>query len=169
MSSTRMHESPFERLRSFLRDAGAPFRVIEHAPAGVSAEVSRIRGNDPGQAAKALVLEAAADKTDPRYILVVLPGNRRLNFDAVRAVVGYRRVRLAPAAIAEELTGCVMGAVPPFAFDDRSIVIVDSALLEYAEIVFNAGRLDRSMFLSTDTYLDVVRPAVHAISLPPSS
>ncbi len=46
----------FDKLVALLNDARAKFRVIEHEPEGRSEQISKIRGNDPSQAAKAMVV-----------------------------------------------------------------------------------------------------------------
>jgi Ala-tRNA(Pro) deacylase len=47
--------------------------------------------------------------------------------------------------LAQELTGCAIGAIPPISFDGSLKLVVDSDFLEHeAQIAFNAGRLDRS-------------------------
>ena len=45
-----------ERLLALLDSRNAKYRVIKHEPEGRSEEISRIRGNDPAQAMKAIVL-----------------------------------------------------------------------------------------------------------------
>ncbi len=57
-----------------------------------------------------------------------------------------------------------MGAVPPFSFDPQLTLMVDINLLAEDQIVFNAGRLDRSVFLRSDDYLRLARPVVESIA-----
>ena len=61
-----------DRLEAWLREAGVPFRVLEHAPVYTSEEAARVRGTAPEAGAKALVVRA-----EERHVLLVLPGNRR--------------------------------------------------------------------------------------------
>jgi Ala-tRNA(Pro) deacylase len=70
----------------------------------------------------------------------------------------------APAEKARQLTGCEMGAVPPFAFDPDLTLVLDPALLEHEELVFNAGRLDRSIFIQKDDYLKIAKPVLARLS-----
>jgi Ala-tRNA(Pro) deacylase len=87
-----------------------------------------------------------------------------VNFGSVAAALGGRDARLAPSEDAAAITGCTMGAVPPFSFHEDLQVIVDGALLEETEIVFNAGRLDQSIFLATEDYRRITRPLTGSIS-----
>lgn len=69
------------------------------------------------------------------------------------------------AETAMGLTGCQIGAIPPFVFDERIQLIVDPALTTgYREIAFNAGRLDASMVLDTQDYLAIAKPRLLDIS-----
>jgi Ala-tRNA(Pro) deacylase len=103
-------------------------------------------------------------KKESRYFLVNISGDRRANLDAVKALCGGTHVMFSPAEKACELTGCEMGAVPPFTFDSSLTLVLDLALLEHEELVFNAGRLDRSIFIHKDDYLKVASPMLAQVS-----
>ncbi|RPJ28152.1 MAG: YbaK/prolyl-tRNA synthetase associated domain-containing protein, partial [Chloroflexi bacterium] len=66
---------------------------------------------------------------------------------------------------AQELTGCVIGAIPPFSFSDQLQVLADPLIQENEEVVFNAGRLDRSIFMKLDDYLRIAKPQLVKIAL----
>jgi len=156
--------SPFERVCALLDTSGARYRVIEHEPEGRSERISVIRGNRPEQAAKAMVLDVRGGGGGRRHVLAILPGNRKLDFAAVAALFGARKCGFASPETAQAITGCVMGAVPPFALHDTLSVVVDQALLSNQSLFFNAGRLDRSMELDAAEWLRVVQPKVATIA-----
>ena len=156
----------FDRIVALLTDAGAKFRVIEHAPEGRSAAISAIRGNRPDQAAKAMVLDVRGGGGGRRHVLAVLPGNRKLNFDAIAALFEARKCGFASPDTAQALTGCVMGAVPPFALDPALTIVVEKDLLANDTLFFNAGRLDRSMELDTKDWLAAAKPRIAKIATP---
>jgi Ala-tRNA(Pro) deacylase len=77
----------------------------------------------------------------------------------VGAALGGKKAELVNAQTAMQLTGCRIGAIPPFTFDERIQLIVDPSLTTgYGEIAFNAGRLDASMVLDTQDYLSIAKP-----------
>ena len=154
----------FDRLVTLLTDAGAKFRIIEHAAEGRSEAISAIRGNRPDQAAKAMVLDVRGGGGGRRHVLAILPGNRKLDFNAVASLFEARKCGFASPESAQALTGCVMGAVPPFSLNPELSVVVDEDLLANATLFFNAGRLDRSMELDTRDWLAVARPRVARIA-----
>lgn len=156
--------SPFERVCALLDASGARYRVIEHEPEGRSERISVIRGNRPEQAAKAMVLDVRGGGGGRRHVLAILPGNRKLDFAAVAALLGARKCGFASPETAQAITGCVMGAVPPFALHDTLSVVVDQGLLSNRTLFFNAGRLDRSMELDAAEWLRIVAPKVATIA-----
>lgn len=160
-----MNDNPdiYDRIISTLADADARFRVIEHSPEGRTEVVSEIRGNAPRAAAKAMVIKVKRP-TGPTFVLAVVPGDRRVNMDAILTLVGGRSASFAAPADAERLTACVMGAVPPFTFDDELTLLVDEQLAAEEEIFFNAARLDRSLAVDREGYLRAASPRIARLS-----
>lgn len=156
----------FDRLVDLLTGARARFRVIEHEAEGRSEAISVIRGNRPDQAAKAMVLDVRGGGGGKRHVLAILPGSRKLDFDAVAALFEARKCGFASPATAQELTGCVMGSVPPFALNPALTIVVEQDLLANETLFFNAGRLDRSMELDTRDWLAVAKPRIAHIAAP---
>ena len=154
----------FDRLVALLSEAKAKFRVIEHEPEGRSEKISVLRGNRPEQAAKAMVLDVRGGGGGRRHVLAILPGNRKLDFAAVASLLEARKCGFASPQSAQELTGCAMGAVPPFSLSPDLAIVVDEDLLANDTLYFNAGRLDRSMELDTQDWLAVARPRVARIA-----
>jgi Ala-tRNA(Pro) deacylase len=155
----------FDHLVAVLTDAKAKFRIIEHEAEGRSEAISAIRGNRPEQAAKAMVLDVRGGGAGRRRVLAILPGIRKLDFDAVAKLFDARKCGFASPETAQELTGCVMGSVPPFSLNRDLAIVVDEALLANETLFFNAGRLDRSMELDTQDWLAVAKPRVAKIAL----
>jgi len=156
----------FDQIVALLSGAKAKFRVIEHEAEGRSEKISLIRGNRPGQAAKAMVLDVRGGGGGRRSVLAILPGNRKLDFAAVAKAFEARKAGFASPESAEALTGCAMGAVPPFSLNPELSVVADEGLLANDTLYFNAGRLDRSMELDTKDWIAVVKPHVAKIAAP---
>jgi Ala-tRNA(Pro) deacylase len=162
MAESRM--DVFERLVELFRAGDARFRVIEHPAEGRSDLVAAIRGTRPAQGAKAIVCALPVDG-DTRYVLAVVPGDRRVDIRAVAKLVGGRKGSFAQAEVAEALTGCRIGAIPPVSFNNAVKLVVDGDFLEReSEIAFNAGRLDRSIVIASADYRRVVDPEIAAIA-----
>ena len=148
-----------ERLERWLRERGARFRFLEHAPVFTSEEASRVRGTPIEAGAKALVLQAA-----DQVVQVVLPGHRRVDNARLRAVLGTRTLRFATPEELLALTGCVPGAVPPFGNLFGLPVLVDEELAQREEIAFNAGGNAVSIVMRCDDFLQLSEARVCRIS-----
>jgi Ala-tRNA(Pro) deacylase len=150
------------RLIAHLEAAGARFRIVEHAAEGRSEQISVIRGNHPSQALKAMVVALKGGMS--AFALAVLPGDRRCDFAALAAAFDAKRARFAVPEDAQRLTGCMMGAVPPFTFDAALPLVADPAIQANEEVVFNAARLDRSIFMPLADYLRTATPKLVAFA-----
>lgn len=159
-----MASDVFDRLVSLLSEAKAKFRIIEHEAEGKSEAISAIRGNRPEQAAKAMVLDVRGGGGGKRPVLAILPGSAKLDFNAVASLFEARKCGFASPETAQELTGCVMGAVPPFAFNPALSIVVEEDLLANETLFFNAGRLDRSMELDTRDWMAIAKPRIARIA-----
>jgi Ala-tRNA(Pro) deacylase len=154
----------YDRLIAMLDDAGADYRVIDHAPEGRTELVSALRGNPLAMAAKCLVVMVKLGKRVSRYYLAVVPGDARVDLDALKTLAGGTYVAFASTDKAEALAGSVSGTILPVSFEADLELVVDPGLLEYPEIFFNAARLDRSLALATRDYLRITNPKVHSIA-----
>ena len=148
--------SVHDRLVLYLKAAGVSFRQLHHEPTPTSADAARVRGEPIGSGAKALLL-----KTDDRYQLFVLPGDRRLDSASVKKQLGVGRLRFASREELFALTGLVSGAVPPFGqpilpFELTADVTIGQL---HPTVAFNAGSLTDSIIMSAADWDRVAKPA----------
>jgi Ala-tRNA(Pro) deacylase len=152
----------FEQLKQHLQDHQARFRVIEHASEGNSEKVAAVRGTEVGQGAKAMLCQVKEQPAS--LVLAILPGDQKIDFKKLALAVKAKKTSFAAPEVAMEKTGCVIGAIPPFVFSEDIQLVVDPSLLaRYAEIAFNAGRLDTSIVLNSDDYLRIAKPMLSDI------
>ena len=154
----------YDRLIALLDAHRASYRLIDHPPEGRTELVSPMRGHPVRHAANCIVVMAKVGKKTTKYLLVVVPGDARVDLAAVKSLVRGTYVSFASPEIAEELAGSPMGTVLPFTFDDRLELIVDPAVLEPPEMFFNAARLDRSLALSTADYARIANPRLERVA-----
>jgi Ala-tRNA(Pro) deacylase len=148
-----------DRLTALLDGSGIAYRLLRHAAEGRSEAVAALRGTAVGQGAKALVCRIKMSSTQRAHVLAVFPADRQADLEAIARAAGGKKASLASRELARELTGCEIGAIPPFVFSDALSLLVDETLGgRYDEIVFNAGRLDTSIVMKARDYLALVRP-----------
>ncbi|HLO15391.1 MAG TPA: YbaK/EbsC family protein [Anaerolineales bacterium] len=153
------------QLRDLLDREQAVYRVIEHEPEGRTEMIAKIRGNRIEQSIKSIVMQVRLNRKDNVYCLANVPGDCRIDFDGIKNHFQADSVAFAARDKAQELTGCVIGAIPPFSFNDQLQVLADPLIQQNEEVVFNAGRLDRSIFMKLDDYLRIAKPQLAKIAL----
>ena len=152
-------------LCDLLDKEGATYRVIEHEPEGRTEMIAKIRGNRIKQSIKSIVVQVRINRKENVYCLANVPGDCRIDFDGIKDHFGADSVAFAAREKAQELTGCVIGAIPPFSFSDQLQVLADPLIQQNEEVVFNAGRLDRSIFMKLDDYIRIAKPQIAKIAL----
>src|SRR6266576_204100 len=110
-------EDAYTQLITLLDQHGAHYQLIDHAPEGRTEIVSSMRGNMLSQAAKCIVLMVKIGKKVTRYILAVIPGDTKVDLQAVKALLPGTYVAFASSDIAERLAGSVAGTTLPFSFN----------------------------------------------------
>jgi len=158
-----MSEDTYNRLIRLLDEHGARYRLIDHEPEGRTELVSRMRGNDVQHAAKCMILMVKLGKKTTKFVLAVVPGDRRISFAAVKSLFGGTYVSFASAEIAERLAESVAGTVLPFPMTTEVELVVDPSLRETHELYFNAARLDRSLALDGKDYFRIAEPRLASI------
>jgi len=154
-----------EKLRAALDQEGAVYRVLEHEAEGRTEVIAKIRGNRLEQAIKSIVVQVRLTKKESIYCLANVPGDCRIDFDGIKKYFNAESVAFASKEKAQVLTGCVIGAIPPFSFSDQLRVLADPLIQQNEEVVFNAGRLDRSIFMKLDDYIRIAKPQMVKIAL----
>ncbi len=114
-------EAPAE---AALRALGLAYRIVRHGRVGSLAEAARVRGVNPSQIVKTLVVRRAADD----YLFVLVPGDREISWPKLRAVLGVSRMSMPDAATALAVTGYERGAITPFAAHTAWPVVADERI-----------------------------------------
>lgn len=156
----------YDRLISLLDASSVDYELIDHAPEGTTDAVCALRGHPASEAAKCIVLRVKVDRRTTRNVLAVVPGDRRVDLDAIRALYTARYVGFSDAETAERLAGAIPGTVLPFSFDPGLEVVADPDVVARPRLYFNAARLDRSLCLSGADYERLAKPRVEPIAGP---
>ncbi len=160
-----MNTLTHEKLKTLLNEHQAEYRIIEHEAEGRTEFITKIRGNRIEQAIKSMVVQVRMSKKENLYYLANVPGDCRVDFDSIKAHFGAESIGMAPREKAEALTGCVIGSIPPFSFNEKLGLLADPMIRENEEVVFNAGSLERSIFMKMEDYFRIANPQVVKIAL----
>ncbi|WP_431040785.1 YbaK/EbsC family protein [Streptomyces sp. P1-3] len=156
----------YQRLITLLDATQTPYRLIDHEPDGTTDSVSALRGHPVSHAAKCIILRVKIDRRTTRHVLAVIPGDRRVDLDAIRTLFDARYVGFSDAATAERLAHTVPGTVLPFAFDPALELVADPEVVAQPQLYFNAARLDRSAVISGADYVQLAQPRIERIASP---
>jgi len=115
--------------------SGAEFRVVRFEPARDLAEAAERRGTTVGQILKTMVVRTGED----RYALILVPGDRVIDWALLRTHLGMRRLTLADADQAFAATGYRRGTITPFGVPSDLPVIVDAGAQNLGEVSVGAG------------------------------
>ncbi|TLS41152.1 YbaK/prolyl-tRNA synthetase associated domain-containing protein [Streptomyces montanus] len=156
----------YDRLITLLDTSSIAYELIDHEPEGSTGAVSALRGHPESEAAKCLVLRVKVDRKTTRHVLAVVPGDRRVDLDAIRALYTARYAGFSDSATAERMARAVPGTVLPFSFDPELELVADPDVVTRPRLYFNAARLDRSLVISGQDYARLAEPRVARIASP---
>jgi prolyl-tRNA editing enzyme YbaK/EbsC (Cys-tRNA(Pro) deacylase) len=131
---------PVARVAAFAREAGAELRIEEFATGTPTARAAaEAVGCELGAIGKSIVFDC-----DGRFVVALVPGDRRADPAKVAAAAGAARARVVSPHGVEAATGFPPGAVAPFPLPLIERVLVDRMLLAHATVWVGAGS-DRHM------------------------
>ena len=117
-----------------LQELGIPAITVEHPPMFTVEQSVSLRESIPGALTKNLFL---TDK-DGRMVLVVAKDDTRVDLKALAKRLSAGRFSFGKGELLEAVLGVPAGSVTPFALINPSaeavIVVVDAALLDFAEV-----------------------------------
>lgn len=150
-----MTNSIFDQISGLLRQHGVPFDVLHHQPVYTSEDAARVRGTPLSSGAKALICKA-----DERFLMFVLPADRRLASKQIRKQQQLRSLRFASREEVQQLTGLEPGSIPPFGSLFALPTWCDERLATEPKINFNAGDHSISISMTYTDYIAVEKPTL---------
>lgn len=135
-----------------LEEKGIEYKMTEHDAVYTSEEAAKVRGVDLKQGVKAMVLKTK----EGGFIMVLLPADQRVDMKRIAKLEGTWKVRFASPDEVLELTGCRVGAVPPFGHKTRLKTYLDNRVLENERIDFNCGEHTRSIEMAGKDLIKVL-------------
>jgi Cys-tRNA(Pro) deacylase len=124
-----------ERVAAVLRGAGVEARIEEFRAGTPTAEdAAEAVGCDLAQIVKSLLFAC-----DDRWVLVLVPGDRRADRAKVAAEAACGKVKTAGPADVERVTGFEAGGVAPFPAGGVRGVLLERTLLSHDVVWVGAG------------------------------
>lgn len=135
--------------------------TYEHDPAAASfgLEAATALGIEPARVFKTLLVEA-----DGRLGVGIVPVDRQLDLKAVAAALGAKKAVMADPAVAERVTGYVVGGISPLGQKRALPTVLDGGATAYPTILVSGGRRGLDVELSPTDLLALTRGTVAPIS-----
>ncbi len=145
----------YEKIVELLKSNDVWFETIEHEPVFTSEQAAAVRGLKIEQGAKSLLFKA-----DKGFALVVLGGDKKVDWKKLKQVLGAKNIRLARAEEVVRQMDVEIGACYPFGNVAGLKTLVDKSLAKQEIISCNPGRHDVSIKFKFQDYQKLVKPEI---------
>lgn len=136
--------------------------VVRHGPVSSLEEAAAVRGVEPADVIKTMVVR----RGEGDHILVLVPGDRVIDWAKLRTVVGERRLSMPDAEEALAVTGYARGTITPFGSPRDLPVIADERVT--GRISIGGGDHGVSITADADAVLGAVGAEVADVTKPSS-
>ncbi len=129
-----------DRIRTMLDEQKISYEVFEHEPVFTNPAMAEALNVSEAETVKSLVLKTK----EGRMIVLVLPGNKKVDWKKAAAGAKTKKVSFAKPEEVSPAVGCEVGCVPPFGHLTTLPVYMDPDLIKKNFVYFNPGVHDRS-------------------------
>lgn len=138
-----------KRIKKILGEKGIEYKEYEHE-AVYTCEVAdkvrrRIESEDNDDSKKGGIKNLLFQTRDREFIMVLGPGNQKINEDRIKELEGTKFMILAKAKDVERVIGCKIGCVPPFGHKRKIKTYLNKELLKYDYLYFNPGNHSKTI------------------------
>ncbi|MCL6471522.1 MAG: hypothetical protein K6T91_01750 [Firmicutes bacterium] len=121
-------------LHNFLQSREVPHEIsVVEIPAKTVSMAAATLGLDESEIGKTLIVQA-----DDKAVVVMIPGDRRLDTRKLKKITGASKIKLADAEELVSLTGYFLGSIPPLAHANEMPIYVDHRLLA-VPLIYTCG------------------------------
>lgn len=150
-------------LESFLKARKVWFRFVEKPETIHTADAASVTGISLPRITKNLVSQTESGE----YILLVVPGDRRVDLKKAARALGVKSVSPVPFQRAESISGYPPGGTPTIGHKMRMRTVIDETLLGYETIFCGGGSRNRLLELRVKDILDLSGALVAEINEAP--
>lgn len=129
-----------EKIVGILDKNKVAYESVDHEPVYTNPAMAEALNVSEGETVKSLVLTTK----EKEMIVLVLPGDKKVNWKQAAAGAGTKKVSFAKPEKVSEAVGCEVGCVPPFGHMTTLPVYMDPDLTKKDVVYFNPGVHDKS-------------------------
>jgi Cys-tRNA(Pro) deacylase len=129
-----------EKIIGMLDKQKISYEIVEHEPVYTNPAMAEALNVDESETVKSLVLKTK----EGRMIVLVLPGDKKVDWKQACAGANTRKVSFAKPEEVSGAVGCEVGCVPPFGHFTALPIYMDPELPKKEFVYFNPGVHDKS-------------------------
>jgi len=156
-----MHHNIDSPVTQLLNQLTISFDVIEiplsedQKPIRNLEELLTSEGRDPSSVIRSILFKTGSGA----FVLLGVAGGGRADWAVLRKHLDERKLRMAEFDEVSEVTGYVVGAVPPIALPEGIRVLLDKSVTDYDTIIIGSGVLGYALALSSKELLTAMNNA----------
>lgn len=147
-------------LEKFLSERGVKHRFISKLETIHTADASKVTGIPLNKITKNLIAKTSGGE----YVLMIIPGDRRVNLKKAAEALGVINVKLVSPREAEEVSGYPPGGTPSIGLKNRVKTIIDSSLMKYETIYCGGGARNKLLELRVKDVVELSKAIIAEIS-----
>ncbi|NCF75017.1 MAG: hypothetical protein GWO87_00840 [Xanthomonadaceae bacterium] len=133
-----------KKIINFLEKYNINYEILEHKTVYTAFDMAQTMKKELSQIAKTLAL-----KVDKKYILVVVPADRKLNFDKLKKLLKAKKIEIVKEIDMVKIFKTKKGNLLPFGIFHKVPVFIDKTLLKTKIIIVSGGSYTESLKLKT--------------------
>jgi prolyl-tRNA editing enzyme YbaK/EbsC (Cys-tRNA(Pro) deacylase) len=142
-----------DRIIKILKDNNINYERTEHVHVHTSFEAAKVRNLEVSTGLKALIFFA-----NKSPILVVVPGDKRVNTGLFKKAFGFRNLKFASAEQVFDTIGIEIGSVPPLGKVLNLKSYFDKSVENNEKVAFSAGLHTVSIIMNCRDLLSLEKP-----------
>jgi Ala-tRNA(Pro) deacylase len=147
----------------FLNEKHVRYDVLEHSPTFDSQHMAAAVHITGDEVAKSVLMRADHGF---RYVLVVVPASRKVDFEAVSDMLGHSELQIASEKeVSEVCPDCESGVLVPFGSQYGAQTLLDSALSAHDTIAFEGNTHHETIRMKMADFCHLESPIVAPISI----
>ncbi len=141
----------YQNIINILATHNMAYELIEHEAVYTMEQAQNISGGSPAEGVKVLFVRVYTSKKVYDYHLIAWTGDTAVDFQKITTQLSAKKIRLASSDEVKSRLGIEIGSLTPFGYKDQYPTVLDSALLDQAELYINPGVHDKTIKInSTD-------------------
>ncbi len=139
---------------------GVDYRLVEYEPGRDIETAAERRGIAVERILKTMVVRVG----EGRYVLVMVPGDRLIDWKALRSLLGERRLSLADADEAYVATGYRRGTITPLGAAGDWPLVIEATVEGTGEVSIGSGTDGVAIHLDVDDLIAMTDATVAPVS-----